>query len=196
MRSPAEISTAGAVGEPGAIARTIVYSVLISAGVLLLNIGWGRPEVAITLLLALLLSNACGVALMRLLAAEKQRTLATLWRSLVLSAAGLLLLGLFGRNDWLMMLPGIVIGGIGLGGARQVTTALLQPLNSISLATRAASLAVIGVILSVTLLIQSQTSTDLANAWLIDLVLLGALVARIAEREGPSPQASPIGRGR
>lgn len=116
MRSPAEISTAGAVGEPGAIARTIVYSVLISAGVLLLNIGWGRPEVAITLLLALLLSYACGVALMRLLAVEKQRTLAALWRSLVLSAAGLLLLGLFGRNDWLMMLPGIVIGGIGLGG--------------------------------------------------------------------------------
>ncbi|MNT93217.1 hypothetical protein D3C72_2346340 [compost metagenome] len=76
-----------------------------------------------------------------------------------------------------------------------MTTALLQPLNSISLATRAASLAVIGVILSVTLLIQSQASTDLANAWLIDLVLLGALVARIAEREGPSPQASPTGRG-
>ncbi|WP_447872102.1 hypothetical protein [Serratia fonticola] len=183
MRSPAEISTAGAVGEPGAIARTIVYSVLISAGVLLLKIWWGRPEVAITLLLALLLANACGVALMRLLAVEKQRTLAALWRCLVFSAAGLLLLGLFGRNDWLMMLPGIVIGGIGLGGARQVTTALLQPRNSISLAARAASLAVIGGILSVTLLIQSQASTNLANAWLIDLLLLGALVVRIAERE-------------
>jgi hypothetical protein len=196
MKSLAEIGTAGAVREPGAIARTIVYSVLISAGVLLLKMWWGRPEVAIALLLTLLLANACGVALMRLLAAEKQRTLAALWRSLVLSAVGLLLLGLFGRNDWLMMLPGIVIGGIGLGGARQVTTTLLQSLNSISLATRAALLAVIGVILSVTLLIQSQASTNLANAWLIDLVLLGALVVRIAEREGASPQPSLTGRGR
>lgn len=196
MRSPIEVSAAGTVGQPEVIVRTLVYSVLISAAVLLLKISWGRPEVAITLLVALLLANVSGAALVRLLAGEKQRTLAALWRSLLFCAAGLLLLELFGRNDWLMMLPGIVIGGIGLGGARQVTTALLQPLNSISLATRAASLVVIGVILSVTLLIQSQASTNLANAWLIDLVLLGALVARIAEREGPSPQASPIERGR
>ncbi len=73
MRTPAEISTAGAVGEPGAIARTIIYSVLISAGVVLLNIGWGRPEVAITQLLTLLLANACGVVLMRLLAAKNRK---------------------------------------------------------------------------------------------------------------------------
>ncbi|MCO7511213.1 hypothetical protein NJH77_18385 [Serratia fonticola] len=187
MRTPAEISTAGAVGEPGAIARTIIYSVLISAGVVLLNIGWGRLEVAITQLLALLLAYACGVALMRLLAAKKQRTLAALWQSLLLSAVGLLLV-LLGRNDWLMMLPGIVIGGIGLGSASRVTTVLLQPLAHISVVAGVASLAVIGVVLSVTLLIHAQASPNFAIAWLIDLLLLGALVVRIAEREGPSPQ--------
>ncbi len=187
MRTPAEISTAGAVGEPGAIARTIIYSVLISAGVVLLNIGWGRPEVAITQLLTLLLANACGVVLMRLLAAKKQKTLAALWQSLLLSAVGLLLV-LLGSNDWLMMLPGIVIGGIGLGSASRVTTVLLQPLAHISVVAGVASLAVIGVVLSVTLSIYAQASPNFAIAWLIDLLLLGALVVRIAEREGPSPQ--------
>ncbi|CAM4048824.1 hypothetical protein [Serratia silvae] len=63
------------------------------------------------------------------------------------------------------------------------TTALLQPLNSISVAARAASLAVIGVILLVTLLIQFQASPNFAIAWLIDLLLLGVLVVRIADRE-------------
>jgi hypothetical protein len=183
MRTAAEISTVGAVGQQGAIARTIVFSVLISAGALLLKMGWGRPEVAITLLLALLLASASGRALMRLLAAEKQRTLAALWRSLLLSAAGVLLVALLGRHDWLMMLPGIVIGGMGLGSAGQVTTALLQSPNNLSVGTRAASWVVIVVILLVTLLIQSQASPNLAIAWLLDLVLLGALVARIAERD-------------
>lgn len=183
MRSPAEIGTASAVGQLGAIVRTIVYSVLLSAGVLLLKIWWGRLEVAITLLLALVLANVSGRVLMRLLAGEKWKTLAALWQSLLLSALGLLLVVLLGRNDWLMMLPGIVIGGIGLGSAGQVTTALLQPLANISMGASVASLAIIGAVLSVTLLIQSQASTNFAIALLIDLVLLGALVVRIAERD-------------
>ncbi|HGM5489958.1 TPA: hypothetical protein ACKP1B_001563 [Serratia fonticola] len=183
MSSPAEISAADTVGQPLVIARTLVYSLLISSAVLLLKVGWGRPEVAITLLLALLLATGGGVALVRLLAEEKQLTLAALWRSLVLCAAGLLLLNLFGRNDWLPMLPGVVIAGIGLGSARQVTTALLQPLANLSAVAAIVLLATIGAMLSVTLLIQSQASTNFAIAWLIDLALLGALVVRIAERE-------------
>ncbi|MHA7846583.1 hypothetical protein [Serratia sp. D1N4] len=181
MRSPEERSAAGAVGQPGAIARSIVFSVLISVGVVLFNVWWGRPEAIITLLLALLLAFASGVALMRTLAEEKQRTLAALWKSLVLSAVGLLLLILIGRNDWLAMLPGIVIGGIGLGSASQITTALLQPLANISVGTAAALLASIATTLAVILLIQSHASPDFAIALLIDLVLLGALAARIAE---------------
>lgn len=55
MRSPAKRSNADVVRQPGAIARAIVFSVLISAGVLLLKVWWERPGVAITLLLALLL---------------------------------------------------------------------------------------------------------------------------------------------
>lgn len=183
MRSSAEVSTADTVGQPAVIARTIVYSVLISSAVLLLKVSWSRPEVAITLLLALLLANAGGVALVRLLAREKQRTLAALWRSLLLCAAGLLLLDLFGRNDWLHMLPGIVIAGIGLGSASQVTSALLQPLGNLTVVAATVLLAIIAAVLSVTLLIQMQASTNFAIAWLIDLVLLGALVVRIAERD-------------
>lgn len=183
MRSSAEASAAGTIGQPAVIARTIVYSVLISVAVLLLKVSWGRPEVAITLLLALLLANLSAVALVRLLAGEKQRTLAALWRSLVLCAAGLLLLDLFGRNDWLLMLPGVIIAGIGLGSASQVTTVLLQPLANITVVAGTVLLVTITVVLSVTLLIQSQASTNFAIAWLIDMALLGVLVVRIAERE-------------
>lgn len=185
MRIVEEMSSASTVGEPSAIARTIVFGVLISAGVLLLKVWWARPEIAITLLLTLLLASASGVVLVRLLAAEKQRRLATLWQSLVLSALGVLLVQL-GRNDWLMVFAGIAITGIGLGSASQVTKALLRPLASISVGAGAAMLAVIGAIVSVTLLIPSQASPDFAIAWLIDLVLLAALVARIAEQDEPS----------
>lgn len=58
MRSLEERSAADAVGQPGATARSIVFSVLISVGVVLFNVWWGRPEAIITLLLALLLAFA------------------------------------------------------------------------------------------------------------------------------------------
>ncbi|MDK2375047.1 hypothetical protein [Serratia fonticola] len=180
MRSPVETNAADAVGQSGGIVRTIVYSVLISAGVLLLKIGWGKPQIAITL--ALLLAHVSGMALMRLLAGEQQKTLAALWRSLLLAAVGLLLV-LLGSHDGLMVLPGMIIVGIGLGCASWVTTALLQPSANIGVVSAIASLVVIGVALSVTLLIESQASVNFAVAWLIDLLLLGALVARIAERD-------------
>ena len=181
MKSLSESGSAGTFEQPAAIVRTIVLSVLISAGVLLLNIYWGRPETILVLLLALLLAFASGVVLMRLLAAEKQSTLAALWKSLVLAAAGLLLLVLLGRNDWLMMLPGIIIGGIGLGSASQVTTMLLQPLTKISLVASVVLLICIGITLSVALLVHVHTSAEFAISLLIDLLFLGVLVARIAE---------------
>lgn len=181
MRVPEERQTVSAVGQPGKIAQAIVFSVLISIGVLLFTLWWGRLEVIITLLLALLSAFASGATLMRMLAAEKQRTLAVLWRSLVFSAVGFLLLVLAGHNDWLTMLPGVVIGGIGLGSASQTIAAMLQPLASISVGAGVVLLVSSGATLSAALLIQSHASSNFAIALLIDLILLGALVVRIAE---------------
>lgn len=53
-----------------------------------------------------------------------------------------------------------------------MTTALLQPLANISVAAGVATLAVIGVVMSVTLLSQLQASANFAIALLIDLLLL------------------------
>jgi len=166
------------------ITRAISYSVLLSAGVLLFNALWGQPTAILTLLLALLVAFAGGLTLMRLWAPQPQKTLPALRYSLLTATLGLLLLlAQVSRHDWLLLLPGVILSGFGLGSATQLTTVLLKPLAKISASAKAALLTTAGVILLGTLLVQYHATSEFAIALLLDLVLLNALLVRIAESD-------------
>ncbi|CAI1595520.1 hypothetical protein [Serratia ficaria] len=177
----------GAMGtvEHSGAASAIALSVPVAAGALLLKLesvlGIG---VSLMLLLALALAFIGGAALARWRPLQNGRALVILrYGFLLATAAGLLtLLMLFGGHAWPALLPGIALGGLGLGVAYRTAAGALDSISRLTM------LASIVVAVAVALLIQTYAAPGVSGfyfafALLADLTLLGALIARIAERD-------------
>ena len=105
----------------------------------------------------------------------------------MLAAAGwlLTLLMLFGGHDWPALLAGIALGGLGQGVAYRTAVGRKRRSPWCRLATVVSIVAVV----VAALLIQTYAAPGarggcFALALLVDLALLGALMARVAERDG------------
>jgi len=175
----------GALEHSGAAASAIALSAPVAAGALLLKlesvVGIGA---GLTLLAALALAFIGGAALARWRPLQNGRALITLRYGFLLAAAGWLstLLMLFGGHAWPALLPGIALGGLGLGVAYRTAAGALSAI------VRLTTLASIVATVAAALLIQTYAAPGVSGfyfafALLADLALLGALIARIAERD-------------
>ncbi|CAI1669675.1 hypothetical protein [Serratia entomophila] len=178
----------GALEHSGAAASAIALSAPVAAGALLLKlesvVGIGA---SLTLLAALALAFIGGAALACLRPLQNGRALITLRYGFLLAAAGWLstLLMLFGGHAWPALLPGIALGGLGLGVAYRTAVGGAGALSAI---VRLTTLASIVATVAAALLIQTYAAPGVSGfcfafALLADLALLGALIARIAERD-------------
>ncbi|CAE1147836.1 hypothetical protein ACWA06_04785 [Serratia rhizosphaerae] len=181
---------AGAIAPPGAVLRAIVLSVLLSAALLLFRqYGWAQPLPGVALPLSLALAFACGVALGRYRPLAQPSPLVVARYGLLIAAAGLLwiLLALHGRLEWTMLLPGAWLTGAGLGAVYQRHRASAPP-GRHPVWGRAALALICGAALAATQWLQWQAAGgfNFAFALLVDMVLFGALLVRIVERDRES----------
>ncbi|CAI0774318.1 hypothetical protein [Serratia entomophila] len=178
----------GAVEHSGTAASAIALSAPVAAGALLLKLenvlGIG---VSLLLLLTVALAFIGGAALARWRPLQNGRALITLRYGFLLAAAGwlLTLLMLFGGQGWPALLPGIALGGLGLGVAYRTAAGAMGALGAVSGLTMLASIVAA---VAAALLIQTYAAPGVggfcfAFALLADLALLGALIVRVAERE-------------
>ncbi len=179
----------GAMEHTGTAASGLALSVPVAAGALLLEaeslLGIG---VTLMLLTALALAFLGGAALARWQPLRNRPALAVLRYGFLLAAAGwlLTLLMLFGGHDWPALLAGIALGGLGQGVAYR--TAVGEK-TAFAVACRLATVVSIVAVVVAALLIQTYAAPGargscFALALLVDLALLGALMARVAERDG------------
>lgn len=178
----------GAMEHTGTAASALALSVPVAAGALLLEteslLGIG---VTLTLLTALALAFLGGGALARRRALRNSPALIVLRYGFLLAAAGWLftLLMLFGGHDWPALLPGIALGGLGQGVAYR--TAVGEK-AAFAVACRLTTVMTTAAVVVAVLLVQTYAAPEIkgacfALALLVDLALLGALMARIAERD-------------
>ncbi|WMW59976.1 hypothetical protein RE680_15600 [Serratia marcescens] len=178
----------GAMEHTGTAASALALSVPVAAGALLLEteslLGTGAT---LTLLTALALAFLGGGALARWRTLRNGLALIVLRYGFLLAAAGWLftLLMLFGGHDWLALLPGIALGGLGQGVAYR--TAVGEK-AAFAVACRLTTVMTTAAVVVAVLLVQTYAAPEIkgacfALALLVDLALLGALMARIAERD-------------
>ncbi|OKB67190.1 hypothetical protein BHU62_09050 [Serratia marcescens] len=179
----------GAIEHSGAAASAIALSVPVAAGALLLEaeslLGIGAT---LMLLAALALAFLGGATLAHWQVLRYRPALVILRYGFLLAAAGWLftLLMLFGGHGGVSLLPGIALGGLGQGVAYR--TAVGEK-TAFAVACRLATVVSIVAVVVAALLIQTYAAPGargscFALALLVDLALLGALMARIAERDG------------
>ncbi|MEL5296601.1 hypothetical protein PTR52_07505 [Serratia nevei] len=179
----------GAMEHTGTAASALAFSVPVAAGALLLKteslLGIGAT---LMLLTALALAFLGGAALARWQPLRNRPALAMLRDGFLLAAAGwlLTLLMLFGGHDWPALLAGIALGGLGQGVAYR-TAVGERP--AFAVACRLTTVVTIVAVVVAALLIQTYAAPGargscFALALLVDLALLGALMARVAERDG------------
>ncbi|HGM6832835.1 TPA: hypothetical protein ACKQCE_001379 [Serratia marcescens] len=179
----------GAMEHTGTAASALALSVPVAAGVLLLKteslLGIGAT---LMLLTALVLAFLGGAALARWQPLRKRPALAILRYGFLLAAAGwlLTLLMLFGGHGGMSLLPGIALGGLGQGVAYRTAVGEKRALTVAHRLTTVVSIVAVGI---AALLIQTyaapgERGSCFALALLVDLALLGALMARVAERDG------------
>lgn len=179
----------GAMEHTGTAASALALSVPVAAGALLLKtenlLGIGAT---LMLLTALALAFLGGAALARLRPLRNRPALAILRYGFLLAAAGwlLMLLMLFGGHGWPALLPGIALGGLGQGVAYR--TAVGEQAG-LAVACRLTTVVTIVAVVVAASLVQTYAASGVkgscfALALLVDLALLGALMARIAERDG------------
>ncbi|CAI1940398.1 MULTISPECIES: hypothetical protein [Serratia] len=179
----------GAMAHTGAAASALALSVPAAAGALLLKtenlLGISAP---LMLLTALALAFLGGAALARLRPLRNRPALAILRYGFLLAAVGwlLTLLMLFGGHDWPALLAGIVLGGLGQGVAYR--TAVGEK-AAFAVACRLTTVVTSVAVVVAVSLVQTYAAPGIkgacfALALLVDLALLGALMARVAERDG------------
>lgn len=179
----------GAMEHTGTAASGLALSVPVAAGALLLEaeslLGIGAT---LMLLTALALAFLGGTALARWQPLRNRPALAVLRYGFLLAAAGwlLTLLMLFGGHDWPALLAGIALGGLGQGVAYR--TAVGEK-AAFAVACRLTTVVTSVAVVVAALLIQTYAAPGargscFALALLVDLALLGALMARVAERDG------------
>jgi len=178
----------GAMEHTGTAASALALSVPVAAGALLLKteslLGIGA---ALMLLTALALAFLGGAALAGWRPLRNRPALAILRYGFLLAAAGWLftLLMLFGGHGGMSLLPGIALGGLGQGVAYR--TAVGE--GALAVARRLTTVVTIVAVGVAVLLVQTYAvpgarGSCFALALLVDLALLGALMARVAERDG------------
>ncbi|WP_419686425.1 hypothetical protein ACN2W4_23870 [Serratia marcescens] len=179
----------GAMEHTGTAASGLALSVPVAAGALLLEaeslLGIGAT---LMLLTALALAFLGGTALARWQPLRKRPALAMLRYGFLLAAAGwlLTLLMLFGGHDWPALLVGIALGGLGQGVAYRTA---VGERTAFAVACRLTTVVTSVAVVVAALLIQTYAAPGarggcFALALLVDLALLGALMARVAERDG------------
>ncbi|CAI1692466.1 MULTISPECIES: hypothetical protein [Serratia] len=179
----------GAMEHTGTAASALAFSVPVAAGALLLKteslLGIGAT---LMLLTALALAFLGGAALARWQPLRNRPALAMLRYGFLLAAAGwlLTLLMLFGGHDWPALLAGIALGGLGQGVAYRTA---VGERAAFAVACRLTTVVTIVAVVVAALLIQTYAAPGargscFALALLVDLALLGALMARVAERDG------------
>ncbi|EPR1089239.1 hypothetical protein ACX2XH_002904 [Serratia marcescens] len=180
----------GAMEHTGTAASALALSVPVAAGALLLKteslLGIGATLMLLTAL-ALALAFLGGAALAAWRPLRNRPALAMLRYGFLLAAAGwlLTLLMLFGGHDWPALLAGIALGGLGQGVAYR-TAVGERP--AFAVACRLTTVVTIVAVVVAALLIQTYAAPGVrgscfALALLVDLALLGALMARVAERD-------------
>jgi len=175
----------GAMEHTGTAASGLALSVPVAAGALLLEaeslLGIGAT---LMLLTALALAFLGGAALARWQPLRKRPALAMLRYGFLLAAAGwlLTLLMLFGGHDWPALLAGIALGGLGQGVAYRTAGGERA---AFAVACRLATVvSIVAALLIQTYAAPGARGSCFALALLVDLALLGALMARVAERDG------------
>ncbi|WP_148874489.1 hypothetical protein [Serratia marcescens] len=179
----------GAVEHTGTATSALALSVPVAAGALLLE-AESLPGIGATLMLlaAVALAFLGGAGLARLRPLGNRPALALLRYGFLLAAAGwvLTLLMLFGGHDWPALLPGLILGGLGQGVAYR--TAVGEK-GAFAVACRLTTVVTILAVGAAASLVQICAAPGVrgscfALALLVDLALLGALIARVAERDG------------
>ncbi|SVK49191.1 Uncharacterised protein [Acinetobacter baumannii] len=179
----------GAMTHTGTAASALALSVPVAAGALLLE-AESLQGIGATLMLltALALAFLGGAALARWQPLRNRPALAILRHGFLLAAAGwlLTLLMLFGGHDWPALLAGLALGGLGQGVAYR--TAVGEK-AAFAVACRLTTVMTTAAVLVAVLLVQTYAAPEIkgacfALALLVDLALLGALLARVAERDG------------
>ncbi|MGQ6475156.1 hypothetical protein ACUNE3_18765 [Serratia sp. IR-2025] len=179
----------GAMAHTGTVASALALSVPVAAGALLLEAesqqGIGAPLMQLT---ALALAFLGGAALARWQPLRNRPALAILRHGFLLAAAGwlLTLLLLFGGHDWPALLAGIALGGLGQGVAYRTA---VEEKAAFAVACRLTTVVTIVAVVIAASLVQTYAAPGVrgscfALALLVDLALLGALLARVAERDG------------
>lgn len=159
----------GAMEHTGTAASALALSVPVAAGALLL-----KTENLLGIGATLMLLTALALAILR--------------HGFLLAAAGwlLMLLMLFGGHGWPALLPGLALGGLGQGVAYR--TAVGEK-AAFAVACRLTTVVTLVAVVVAVSLVQTYAAPGIkgacfALALLVDLALLGALIARIAERDG------------
>ncbi|EMB2350894.1 hypothetical protein U8Y33_004299 [Serratia marcescens] len=179
----------GAMTHTGTAASALALSVPVAAGALLLEAeslqGIGST---LMLLTALALAFLGGTALARWQPLRNRPALAILRHGFLLAAAGwlLTLLMLFGGHDWPALLAGLALGGLGQGVAYRTA---VEEKAAFAVACRLTTVVTIVAVVIAASLVQTYAAPGVrgscfALALLVDLALLGALLARVAERDG------------
>ncbi|BEM58767.1 hypothetical protein SME22J_26280 [Serratia marcescens] len=179
----------GAMTHTGTAASALALSVPVAAGALLLE-AESLQGIGATLMLltALALAFLGGAGLARWQPLRNRPALTILRHGFLLAAAGwlLTLLMLFGGHDWPALLPGLALGGLGQGVAYR--TAVGEK-AAFAVACRLTTVVTIVAVVLAASLVQTHAAPGVrgscfALALLVDLALLGALLARVAERDG------------
>ncbi|ASM12862.1 hypothetical protein [Serratia marcescens] len=179
----------GAMTHTGTAASALALSVPVAAGALLLE-AESLQGIGATLMLltALALAFLGGAALARWQPLRNRPALAILRHGFLLAAAGwlLTLLMLFGGHDWPALLAGIALGGLGQGVAYRTAA---EEKAAFAVACRLTTVVTIVAVVIAASLVQAYAAPGVrgscfALALLVDLALLGALLARVAERDG------------
>ncbi|WP_035605764.1 hypothetical protein [Edwardsiella tarda] len=174
----------------GADQRTqiIALSSVIAAGALLLDASAVLGVVGcLVLLLALMVAFTAGHLLTRWQPWPARYCLAIACYAFLLSAAGwlLLLIAWHGACDWLELVPGVVVAGLGLGIAWRNNEVEKKALEMMEYAVTFASIVVITL---ATLLTHHYAEVGrggfvYALAVLVDLALLGGILVKVREQD-------------
>ena len=169
----------GAMTHTGTAASALALSVPVAAGALLLE-AESLPGIGATLMLL--------TALARWQPLRNRPALVILRHGFLLAAAGwlLTLLMLFGGHDWPALLAGLALGGLGQGVAYRTA---VEEKAAFTVACRLTTVVTIVAVVIAASLVQTYAAPGVrgscfALALLVDLALLGALLARVAERDG------------
>ena len=183
MKSGSEKKALDGVGLSDAFIWISVLSVLLSTAILLIKILWTYPLVLAGSLLILMLAFAAGIYFTYCFRLQQESALNSRWRYLMFSALGLLLLIPVGFDDWRVMLPGIIISGMGLGSTYGVVSVRSKRPGFATLHLYALALVCLSVTATATLLAASYLSPSAAVAISLDFTLLAAVLTWINEND-------------